>query len=148
MCDYSLEALRTRLGVETEDLILCRFPGGTLGMAPAAEFQAYKESRGWLPVLNRREVPCAVCIPPGAHLLLRDIDERLQRQIGVGAEEHVVFTQTSADAWRHRDGIRFANGQEIMLQRLNEGQRATILSLSSETVEETDEVGEVSMARI
>jgi hypothetical protein len=46
--------------------------------------------------------------------------------------ETVEFIQTSADAGRHRDGVRFSNGQEILLQRLAEGQRATVLSLALE----------------
>ena len=54
----------------------------------------------------------------------------VQGQLGVGATEEVVFIQTSAEEWRHRDGLRFTNGQEILLQRLAETQRADILSLS------------------
>jgi hypothetical protein len=33
------------------------------------------------------------------------------------------------EAFTYRDGIRFANGREILLQRLTCGQRAEVLSL-------------------
>jgi len=132
MCDYSLVALRTRLAVEGEELITYRFPTGSLGLTSPAELETHKkEFRGWRTWFDPREVPCAVCIPPGARLLLRDIPERLQRQLGVGAVEEVVFIQTSAEEWRHRDGLRFKNGQEILLERLAETQCADVLSLSS-----------------
>ena len=133
MCDYSLVALRNRLAVEGEELITYRFPTGSIGLtSPAEPGTCKKESRGWPTRFDPREVPCAVCIPPGARLLLRDIPERLQQQLGVGAAEEVVFIQTSAEEFRHRDGIRFRNGQEILLQLLAEAQRAEVLSLSAE----------------
>ena len=72
-----------------------------------------------------------MCIPPGARLLLRDIPEHLQRQLGVEAVENGVFLQSSAVIGRHRDGLRFTNGQVILLQRLAEGQRVDVLALSS-----------------
>jgi hypothetical protein len=54
----------------------------------------------------------------------------------VGGTEEVVFIQTSAEEWRHRDGIRFKNGQEILLQRLTGNQRADVLSLSPAALSE------------
>ena len=131
MCDYSLAGLRTRLAVEGEELVLYRFPTGSLGLTSPAELEAHrKEFRGWQSWFDPREVPCAVCIPPGARLLLRDIPDHLQKHLGVGVVENVVFTQRSSESGRHRDGLRFKNGQEILLQRLTERQRAAVLSLS------------------
>jgi len=79
--------------------------------------------------------------------LLRDIPERLQGQLGVGAAEEVVFIQTSREEWRHRDGLRFANGQEVLLQRLAETQRADVLSLSL-SEEEADAVAVTRVALV
>jgi hypothetical protein len=80
-------------------------------------------------------------------LLLRDIPEHLQKHLGVGVVENVVFTQRSSEVVRHRDGFRFTNGQEILLQRLTERQRAAVLSLSSALPEEeTDAVAVASLA--
>ena len=51
----------------------------------------------------------------------------------------MVFVQVGMDAGRHRDAIRFRNNQELLLQRLAEGQRARMVSLGGDmaTVEET-----------
>jgi hypothetical protein len=98
MCDYSLTGLRTRLAVEGEELVLYRFPTGSIGLTSPAELEAHrKEFRGWQRRFDPREVPCAVCIPPGACLLLHDIPDHLQKQLGVGVVENVVFTQRSAE---------------------------------------------------
>jgi hypothetical protein len=81
--------------------------------------------------------------------LLQDIPERLQQQLGVGAAEEVVFIQTSAEEFRHRDGIRFRNGQEILLQRLAEAQRVRVLSLAEALErEETDAETEIRAALV
>jgi hypothetical protein len=72
----------------------------------------------------------AVCIPPGARLLLSDIPEDVQNSVAVGASEEVTFTQLTATANTYRDAVRFSNGREILLQRLNKGQRVRVLQLS------------------
>jgi hypothetical protein len=149
MCDYSLAALRTRLAVEGEELIVYRFPTGSLGLTSPAELEAHSgEVRSLRYSFNPHEIPCAVCIPHGACLLVRDMPEYLQRQLGVGAVENVVFIQMSATVGRHRDGLRFKNGQEILLQRLSERQSARVLSLSSAALseEETDAMVKMSVA--
>ena len=131
MCDYSLAALRTRLAAEGDELVIYRFPTGSLGMTTPAELEMYKpEFHGWWSSFDSSQVPCAVCIPHGARLTLRDIPERMQQRLGVSAEEDVVFIQMSAEEGRHRDGIRFRNGQEMLLQRFAEHQRARIVSLT------------------
>ena len=138
MCDYSLAALRTRLAVVGEELIVYRFPTGTLGFTSPAELASCKhELRGWRAWFNSREVPCAVCIPPYARLMLHQIPERLQRQLGIGSVEEALFIQMSDMPGRHRDGVRFANNQELLLQHLSEGQQAKILSLSLSESEDT-----------
>jgi hypothetical protein len=130
MCDYSLAGLRTHLAVEGEELVVYRFPTGSIGLTSASEVAAHKkEFRGWQHWFNPREIPCAVCIPPGARLWLRNISEHLQRQLGVGAVETVVFTQVSAEACQFRDAVRFRNGREVLLQRLTCGQRVEVLCL-------------------
>jgi hypothetical protein len=140
MCDYSLAALRTRLAIVGEELVVYRFPTGSLGFTSPTELEIYKEEMtGWRSRFNPRRVPCAVCIPPGARLVLRDIPTRLRLRLGLKDSEEVVFVQTHELAGRHRDGIRFSNNQEILLQHLAESQRALVLSLFScpESEEET-----------
>jgi len=42
----------------------------------------------------------------------------------------VTFTQISPAANSYRDAVRFANGREVRLQELREGQRVRVLDLS------------------
>ena len=111
MCDYSLAHIPNRLATEGEELVVHRF-SGTLGLAPARA--------GWKQILFPSRLP-AVCVPPGARLLLRDIPQRLQQCLGVHAVEEVTFVQQSIEAYVHRHAVRFRNGQEILLQRLQCG---------------------------
>jgi hypothetical protein len=135
MCDYSLTNVPNRLAEESESLVVHRFPSGTKGFASPAGLKPTEKPRGafgLLMALCTPSVSCAVCVPPGARLLLHDIPERLQQQLGVSAQEEVTFTQLSAEAYRHRDAIRFANGRQVLLQNLPQGQRVAVLCLSSE----------------
>ena len=155
MCDYSLLAIPNRLAAEGEPLVLHRFQTGAMGLAPAAEIAALAterhaaSGRGWWSALKNCFTPspanvvCAVCVPPGAQLLLRDIPERLQRECKVSATEEVTFTQITAMEYHYRDAVRFANGREVLLQRLAQGQRADVLCLSLE-----EELPQVKAARI
>ncbi len=122
MCDYSLAGLPSRLAVEDEQLVVHRFPTGTIGLASACS----SLSR-WL---SAKQTP-AVCVPPGARLLLRDIPKDLQQQFGVGGTADVTFVQVSATPYQFRDAVRFSNGREILLQKLQCGQQVDMLSLSS-----------------
>jgi len=145
MCDYSLMSLPNRLAVCGEDLVVHRFVSGAVGLATLAEVcraqQKLEPPRGfWKKVkqfLYPPEPPSctAVCIPPGAHLLVRDIPEALQRLAKTeNTVEEVVFTQT--DTVGFRDTFQFPNGTEVLVQRLVEGMRVTVLSLSSEERDE------------
>ena len=68
--------------------------------------------------------------------MLKDIPARLQSGLGLSVEEDVVFVQTSMDAGRHRDAVRFNNHQQVLLQRLAEGQRALVISMGGAILEE------------
>src|SRR6202035_2449259 len=95
MCDYSLCAIPHRLAAEGEELVVHKFSTGSMGLASPAD----------LPVIEAKESPKgfwqnftwdslksffepsrppatapAVCIPPGAQLILKDIPVDLQRQ--------------------------------------------------------------------
>ena len=122
MCDYSLAGIPNRLAVEGEELVVLPFPTGALGLASPN----IPLSRLW----SSKATP-AVCVPPGARLLLRDIPMSLQQEFGVREAEEVTFVQQSAEAFSYRDAVRFQNGREILLQRLKCGQRVDVLDLSS-----------------
>ena len=140
MCDYSLAGIPNRLAVEGEQLAVHRFPTGSLGLAsPCAS-----ASNRWF----AKQTP-AVCVPPGARLLLKDIPKCLQREIGVGPAEEVIFVQLSATAFQFRDAVRFSNGRDILLQRLRCGQQVEVLTLCSrESREEEHKRSEEEYRRI
>ena len=129
MCDYSLAGIPNRLAVEGEELVVHRFPTGSIGLAsPCASV-----SRWW----SAKEIP-AVCMPPGAQLILHDVPKRLQHNLAVGAIEEVTFVQLSAEAYQYRDAVRFRNGREVLLQCLGCGQHVEVLSLCSDESREEE----------
>jgi hypothetical protein len=143
MCDYSLCGIPNRLAAEGEELVVHKFSTGSMGLASPADLpsrdpirEAVPKQTFWQalksffePTRQPSTAP-AVCIPPGAHLILKDIPADLQRQCHVCEEEGVMFTQLSADVNSYRDAIRFSNGYQIRLQDLREGMRLEVLSLA------------------
>ena len=158
MCDYSLMSVPNRLAQDGEDLVTHRFPSGSIGLVSQSDLRANTDPmpglrrRFWL-ALKEAFAGCAtssvpaVCIPPGARLLLQDIPEHLQHEIGVGAAEPVVFTQITAAPHSYRDSVRFGNGHEILLQRLSEGQRVRVLTLGTEDAAASDTIAEMVQIR-
>jgi hypothetical protein len=141
MCDYSLMNVPNRLAREGEDLVAHRFPTGSLGLATPCDVKRpspqriYAERGIWERIRDFFNPPAttpvaAVCIPPGARLLLQDIPARTQQEFGVGPVEEVTFTQITAAANSYRDAVKFRNGREVRLQELREGQRVRVLDLS------------------
>jgi len=145
MCDYSLNGVPNRLAVEGEELATYRFRTGSVGLATPTDIAAanlpkpreecrrswWSAVKHWLdPQMEPAQVP-AVCIPPGAHLLMNHIPEELRRNFTLQAVEDVTFVQLSADAFRYRDGIRFRSGKQVLLQEITEGVRFEVLSLAS-----------------
>jgi len=138
MCDYSLYEFPNRLAKEGEELVTYRFPLGSLGLVSAVELnQTQRQTTGqgfWgalrgLSLASYRPNLCAICVPPGARLILKDISPVMQKDFGLCPEEGGKFIETSAEAHRHRDAIQLANGIVIRLQDLSEGQRIEVLSL-------------------
>jgi hypothetical protein len=157
MCDYSLYEFPNRLAREGEELVTYRFPSGSLGLVSPAELEIAqskasaqdKPSSGlWAAATNHfdllqcrsadRPSVCAICVPPGARLILKDISPDMQRGFSLCPEEGGKFIETSIHLYRHRDAIQFANGSVVSLQDLGEGQRIEVLSLvpAGEAVEE------------
>jgi hypothetical protein len=154
MCDYSLHAQPNRLAIEGERLVVHRFPGGSLGLTSPSETLGARKTNwadvlrrwSWSGMMNRVELSnakpkgvCAVCIPPGSRLIVRDIPLNTRVLLRVAETEKVIFEQLSAREFTYRDAIRFDNGATLILQRLNPGQRVDVLSLhSNEGVEEPE----------
>jgi hypothetical protein len=150
MCDYSLQGLPNRLADKGEELKVHRFSTGAIGFTSAVEMQSIagvrevqKKSNFWSSIIDWfrfESKPSApvICIPPGARMVLQDIPSRLQNELGVGPKEEVTFTQVTAQPYNYRDAVRFKNGREVLLQKLEPGQCAVVLSLTLEEVSEPE----------
>jgi hypothetical protein len=98
MCDFSLELYRSRPARVGERYETHRFPSSTVGfIAPG-------------------DVSTAVCMAYDTRLRLEEIPETVQSACGVTAEEDVTFTRLETGPCH--DGVRFANGARVTLQRL------------------------------
>jgi hypothetical protein len=148
MCDYSLMSIPNRLAREGEELVVHRFPCGAMGLASPIHLQPDRAplmvriknvwSNIWdVPTPRSSQSIVAVCIPPGARLRVWDIPDYLQREIDIRRTEEVTFTQITASPFQYRDAIRFRHGRQILLQRLEEGQRVRVLSLSLASLAES-----------
>jgi hypothetical protein len=133
MCDYSLSGIPNRLAVEGERLVAYRFPNGVKGFVSQPDLAAFTASHPtlWTRICAwfRNETPCAVCLPPGATLLLRDLPGWLRAGFRGDTDEIVTFVQ--GESREFRDGIQFRWGGTALLQQLPTGQVADVLSLSS-----------------
>jgi hypothetical protein len=141
MCDYSLGGLPNRLAVDGEELTVHRFSTHSIGLASPLDLQMkIREAQQRDQSLSHRfkslfapasDCPPvrAVCIPPGARLVLKSIPLDLRCKWDVGADESVLFVQTSAEVNTHRDALHFRTGRQVLLQELREGMRVTVVSL-------------------
>jgi len=129
MCDYSLMMRNNRLAVEGEELVAHRFKNGATGLISKWDFECWTARNPknlWQSLTacfsSRKEPAQVVCIPPGAHLRLH----------GSPFGDKAVFTQISTAARLHRDALVLDTGETVLVQVLPEGQRVTVLRLSSE----------------
>jgi hypothetical protein len=101
MCDYSLEAYRSRpaqLGERYETHLFESYSVGFIAPGDPAT---------------------AVCMACDTKLRLEGIPERVQRAKCVSSNEDVAFVRL--DKGPDHDGVRFANGTEVTLQELGPG---------------------------
>jgi hypothetical protein len=101
MCDYSLEAYRSRPAQLGERYETHLFESYSIGfVAPG-------------------DPSTAVCMACDTKLRLEGIPERVQRKYRVTQNEDVTFIRL--DNGPHHDAVRFANGAEVTLQKLGSG---------------------------
>ena len=117
MCDYSLHHVATRPAQIEDKLVTTRFNNSiTRGFAAVGEPNV------------------AVCLMPGTELAFDENVECdslfggiLTRKIG---QRLARFRQINMDTpTSHHDAVEFPDGQILLLTRLCEGQRATVLQL-------------------
>ena len=109
MCDYSLEIYASRPAVQGERYVLHRFRSGTAGFVAPSDCNT------------------AVCLPAGARLRLEGFNEMARQAFGIRGTEMVEMIRLPFRGRTHRDGVRFADGREVLLQSLNLGVTATLV---------------------
>lgn len=116
MCDYSLEHVASRAAEVGDELMSTRF-GGSI-------------TRGFSAVNNPA---VAVCLRPGTELAFeRDVefDHVLCHGRGTVPARVARFRQVDTESQHvHHDALEFPDGRVVLITRLIEGQRATVLQL-------------------
>ena len=107
MCDYSLEMYQSRPARAGERYETHRFHSGSIGFV----------SPGALDV--------AVCMACDTELELERLPLPLQQALDIPEKAKATFVRL--DLGPHHDGLRFANGAEISLQRLGPGVSAYMI---------------------
>jgi hypothetical protein len=119
MCDYSLHHVATRPATVEDKLIVTKFNNSiTRGFAAVGEPNV------------------AVCLLPGTEIAF-DANVECEPSFGIGilpnkkiGQRLARFRQINMDnAVTHHDALEFPDGQVVLLTRLCEGQRATVLQL-------------------
>jgi hypothetical protein len=121
MCDYSLEHVASRPAQVGDKLVTTRFTNSiTRGFTACGEPNV------------------AVCLMPGTELAFEKPVEREGGLLGffssvrlrstVARFRHINENEPHA----HHDALEFADGKIVLLTRLREGQRATVLQLPSD----------------
>ena len=117
MCDYSLHHVATRPAKIEDRLVTTKFHNTI--------------TRGFASVSDPR---VAVCLMPGTELAF-DRDVECEAALAIFPTKKIGqrlarFRQINMDnAVTHHDALEFPDGQVVLLTRLCEGQRATVLQL-------------------
>src|SRR5262245_59685411 len=133
MCDYSLHHVATRPARIEDKLVVAKFSNSiTRGFAAVGE----------------PNVP--VCLLPGTEIAF---DENVESEpsFGIGilpnkriGQKLARFRQINMDnAMTHHDALEFPDGQVVLLTRLCDGQRATVLQLPAGTRAPAQEAAQV-----
>jgi hypothetical protein len=122
MCDYSLQAIRSRPARVGDKLTTRDFMTGTRGFAAPEDANT------------------AVCVLPGTELAFaRAVSCRPRGLLGWKARSvnhtTAIFRQINKDNLHtHHDALEFPDGQMVLLTDLLEGQLATVLQLPAQPV--------------
>jgi hypothetical protein len=117
MCDYSLHYVRTRPAKVGEKLVTHNFGTGTRGFA------------------TPEDCSVAVCVLPGTELAFETpikYQTTLMFRANTG-RTLAIFRQINKDAFHlHHDALEFPDGEIVLLTRLCEGQKVTVLTLPTQ----------------
>src|SRR5437016_2464015 len=117
MCDYSLHSVRTRPAKVGEKLVTHNFGTGTRGFAAPEDCSV------------------AVCLLPGTELAFENpvkYQTSLMFRTNTG-HTVAIFRQINKGVLQiNHDALEFPDGEIVLLTRLCEGQRATVLTLPTQ----------------
>jgi hypothetical protein len=136
MCDYSLQAIRSRPARVGDKLRTCDFFTGTRGFAAPEDANT------------------AVCVLPGTELAFaRAVSCRPRGLLGWKARSvnhtTAIFRQINKDnPHTHHDALEFPDGQMVLLTDLLEGQVATVLQLPARPVTAADVKAQESVSAL
>ena len=137
MCDYSLDRVASRPAKIEDKLVTTEFSGSiTRGFAAVGEPHV------------------AVCLLPGTEIAF-DQHVECEPLFGVGILPNKKIGQRLArfrqinmhNAVTHHDAVEFPDGQIVLLTRLCEGQRATVLQLPATALPASAEEAAAPQAR-
>lgn len=117
MCDYSLHSVRTRPAKVGEKLVTHNFGTGTRGFAAP------------------EDCAVAICILPGTELAFeKPVEYRTILRLRANTGHTVaIFRQINKSAlYMNHDALEFPGGEIVLLTRLYEGQKATVLTLPTQ----------------
>jgi len=120
MCDYSLRTIRSRPAKVGDKLITRYFGTCTRGFASAEDAEV------------------AICVLPGTELAFASavtitepfiLGPKLEKLVHATA----IFRQVNKnEPFKHHDALEFPNGRIVLLTKLSEGQKATVLQLPAQ----------------
>jgi hypothetical protein len=117
MCDYSLHSVRTRPAKVGEKLVTHNFGTGTRGFAAPEDCSV------------------AICLLPGTELAFEHpvkYQTTLMFRTNTG-HTVAIFRQINRGLLQiNHDALEFPDGEIVLLTRLCEGQRATVLTLPTQ----------------
>jgi hypothetical protein len=131
MCDYSLHNVASRPAKTDDKLVTTKFRNSiTSGFAALGEANV------------------AVCLLPGTEIAFdRNVECKRSFDIGILPSKKIGqrlarFRQVDLEnAATHHDALEFPDGQVVLLTRLCEGQRATVLQLPAVTRPASEDAG-------
>ena len=113
MCDFSLEAVRSRPARVGDKLTIRAFNSGTTGFSAPEDYGM------------------AVCLLPGTELSFAGNVE--QWRVAISSFKTAIFRQVNKHRkFSHHDALEFPDGRIVLLTTLRPGQQATVLQLPAE----------------
>lgn len=132
MCDFSLQAVKSRPAKVGDKLVVHNFGFGTVGFADPAslEYLACSEHE-------------AVCVMPGTEIAFSGRIHSAEGWLTQGETDYghevAIFRQINKDTkMTHHDALEMPGGETVLLTRLKIGQTATVLQLPAAPTNEKE----------